>query len=560
MKHLVFSTIRRSLFSAMKNKPLLILLLLALTFRFVGIEWDHGYGLHPDERMLIMVTERLTETNLNPDFFNYGNFPVYLLRFASWGAAWLSDPKFGYYAGIFLIGRLISIAFDLGTLLLVYMLGKHLWSEKIGLWSAFIYTTFVFAIQNAHFFTVDTQLTFWLTLTVYLGLPKANRSIWRKILLTSVTAGLAGATKITGLIGLLIPAYLIVKHFTQSIHKKTNQTHSPSQKLPPIFLEGISQALLAVVVTVTTFFATQPYALINFDLFRQQITEQLKMSSDATIFPYTIQFIPSQIYLTPLSDIARWGLGYPTAGLCLIGFILIVLFIKKNRAFPLAMVLGFYLIYFLLAGRSAVKFMRYFLPLYPFLALAGGYALEFISHNISQKNSVRLITQSTIVILVLIWPIAWMSIYLHPHTRATASNWLNENLPPGTTIASEHWDDILPLRNTKGFNSEILEVYQPDTNHKWNTLNNQLAKSDYLILSSSRVYRSILDNPQRYPIASAWYQALLSNTTDWKLFKEFTSYPRINLGPLDVQFNDDPAQESFTSYDHPRVMIFRRAR
>ena len=49
-----------------------IILFIALALRLYGINWDQGYHLHPDERMLIMVTEKIDLfKNLNPNFFNY---------------------------------------------------------------------------------------------------------------------------------------------------------------------------------------------------------------------------------------------------------------------------------------------------------------------------------------------------------------------------------------------------------------------------------------------------------------------------------------------------------
>src|SRR5512141_2355609 len=68
-----------------------IVLLVAASFRFYGLSWDGGYLFHPDERKIVLVAQQLKlpsslpeffspDSPLNPTFFAYGSFPIYLLR------------------------------------------------------------------------------------------------------------------------------------------------------------------------------------------------------------------------------------------------------------------------------------------------------------------------------------------------------------------------------------------------------------------------------------------------------------------------------------------------
>src|SRR5512140_1881772 len=70
---------------------LVVILLVAALLRFYSIAWDGGYLFHPDERKIVLVASALgwpsspgeffsTESPLNPKFFAYGSFPIYLLR------------------------------------------------------------------------------------------------------------------------------------------------------------------------------------------------------------------------------------------------------------------------------------------------------------------------------------------------------------------------------------------------------------------------------------------------------------------------------------------------
>ena len=132
----------------------------------------------------------------------------------------------------------------------------------------------------------------------------------------------------------------------------------------------------------------------------------------------------------------------------------------------------------------------------------------------------------------------------------------------GTQIANESsWDDGLPLRmdGYDGFGGiyggHNLEMYWDDNAEKRERFITELSASDYIVISSNRQSDSITRLPMRYPLTIAYYKALFSGELGFELAKEFESAP--NLGPW--IFSDAQAEEPFTVYDHPKVMIFRKA-
>jgi hypothetical protein len=159
------------------------------------------------------------------------------------------------------------------------------------------------------------------------------------------------------------------------------------------------------------------------------------------------------------------------------------------------------------------------------------------------------------------------SIYFHKNTRVEASEWIYKNLPNGSYILSEYWDDALPMSVAnnygKTFSGVQLKVFDPDTPEKWQIISQELKKADYYILSSNRGWGSIPTVPKKYPLMSKFYNDLLAGENpSYKKIKEFTSYSKLEIGPptdgWKLEINDDWSDESFTVYDHPKVLIFKK--
>ncbi|MBN1487466.1 MAG: hypothetical protein JW981_07480, partial [Anaerolineae bacterium] len=155
-----------------------------------------------------------------------------------------------------------------------------------------------------------------------------------------------------------------------------------------------------------------------------------------------------------------------------------------------------------------------------------------------------------------------------------------------SVIANEHWDDGLPLRidGKDPFSSwyrglttttdGLLHLYDEDTLDKRENLLNWLDETDYIVMSSNRLYGSIPRLPMRYPMTIAYYEALFDGRLGFELLADFSSFPRLgdcqfpdqeipfelteprftNAAPCSVSY--PPAEEAFSVYDHPRVLIF----
>src|SRR3972149_976829 len=81
-----------------------------------------------------------------------------------------------------------------------------------------------------------------------------------------------------------------------------------------------------------------------------------------------------------------------------------------------------------------------------------------------------------------------------------------------------------------------------------------LDQADYISISSNRNYGSLPRIPAVYPVMVRYYDALFDGELGFREAATFTSRPGL-LGP---EVPDDSAEESFTVYDHPKVMLFEK--
>ncbi|MFA5827810.1 MAG: glycosyltransferase family 39 protein [Candidatus Shapirobacteria bacterium] len=548
---------------------LIVIICVAGLLRLVGLNWDQGNHLHPDERMITMVVGRISmppidpvlkigqklnilfspDSTLNPKFFAYGSFPIYLLKFS---AHLLTPifPKISSYDQINLLGRAISAVFDTLVIIFIYRLGLLIFkSSSKSLFASVIYGLSIFPIQLSHFYAVDTILSFFILFTIYQLICYFRQQRFINLLFAGVGFGLSLATKVSAIV-LVVP---FATCFTLLTWRFIN-----SKKI----LKTLKLLLLVSAITIIVFFIFQPFALTDFSTFKRQILEQQAMTKDAFVFPYTLQYVNTIPYLYPLKNIFLWGLG-PVIGLmATIGFFALIkklsrgLFSPGSQNSPGATIIlfSFFITYFIIVGGFAVKWMRYCLPLYPIFAL-------FAANTIGDIKSKYL--KTTILLIHLCLVFAFMSIYQVPNTRVTATKWINKNISPGSTILVEHWDDPLPLGYlNKNITQLSLPLYDSDLEpNKWVNINKMLDTGDYIILSSNRLYTPLqkLTNcdqlpPGRcYSKTATYYQDLFSGKLGYTKVAEFTNYPKL----FGISIDDQSADESFTVYDHPKVMIYK---
>ncbi len=587
-------------------KVLLIgILVLGLWLRTIGVNWDEYQHLNPDERFLTMVLSAMkwpgvvdyfktSVSTLNPvnvgyGFFVYGTFPIFLNKLVA-GILGLGD-----YNGYLIVGRVLSAIFDTATIFVVFLLGREIasnpklqttnhneapvgqvanfnerfrglktlgfigiWDLGFGIWkadlvglvAAFFYAVAVIPIQNSHFFIVDTFGNFFGALGIYLLLRFVNNPRPKMALCLGTALGLALACKLSLL--LLTPvvgiAFLLVliRHFDVSIHESKSRW-----RLLLALLFFCASAYLSFRVFMP--YAFQDNSLLRLEKrFVENSSLVSKMVRGEIDMPPSIQWARTN-FIWPIQELTVWGWGLPVGVVMALALGWAGSKALKTRSAKIFLLLCALVIPFSYQASLLAKAQRYFFGAYPILAVV--VAAWFV--DIRKKKYSRLLFVIAGV-GAFSWAIAFTNIYRVSHSRVAASRWIYANLPKGSRVGWEHWDDPLPLLVDGHGGGEYpgvqMTLYDPDTPEKLDKLISDLNEADYVILSSNRLWGSIPKMPERYPMATEYYQLLFAEKLGFIKVVEFSSYPRLGRWII----NDDRAEEPFTVYDHPKVLVYKK--
>ena len=555
------------------------LLVLALTVRLYGIDWDHGTLIHPDERAMLKHVDLLSlppASNLgvladaenspwNPRWFPYGSFPLYLLKGIQILVAPAWDPS---VAELRFPGRALSATAGALTVLALYVLAHDLGGRRVALLAAALTALAVIHIQASHFYTAETFQTLFTVLSLWCLVRLLVCGDRRFSIGAGIFIALALATKISSA-PLALP--LVIAHLLYT--PRNGDIHWSSR---------LRRLGLALGVGVLTLLVVQPYAFLDWGRFWADVAEERDMVLRIQDYPFTRQFIGTLPYLYPAKHLTLFGLGVPVGLLVWPGLFYALYRTATRREGGHLLVVAWVASYLLITGALPVKFLRYLLPAVPLLLLYASHmlvaALDWSrAHHPSLAPWVRATIAATVVATGL-YALAYLQIYRSPHPAVRAATWIEGlNLSSDTVVLSEHWNE--PLPGLERYEVHQLPMYDPDRPEKTVLLAELLAEAEVLTISSSRLYGTIPRLSQRYPVSSRFYYQLFQGTLGYTLVHieraepalpgvvfRSEAFDRAGLptpqAPASVEdggfaLHLGYADESFRVIDHPTVLVFR---
>ncbi len=541
------------------NLLIIVVLFLGATLRFTNLNWDNFLALHPDERNIAWAVTRIHFFDqLNPKFFAYGGLPIYFYRLLGEVVAlftkdpsWLTD-----WGKIALLGRYSSATLATMNIALMYLAGTRYFSQAVGLLSSALLTFSPWAIREAHFATTETMLVTFLLLLLlrsYRALKSPNIA---RFLQLGLILGLALATKTMSALFLTIP---LLSLWTGSFDKTKRPLGFVKHQILSKFFYKFFHTLALLGTMGATFLLFSPFTILDRDKFLASMRYETSVVLGKSRVVYTHQFQRTIPYVYQFQTML-WQAGpVPIMGIAgLIGLV-ISFFNRKNRGQYL-LVLIFPALYGLWSGSWYAKFARYNVPLLPFLTLAASWLLVTTSQRLKKIRHVSFLGSLVhwfIGSIVVLWGLANWTIYLRPQTRIVASEWIYENIPTGSILFTEHWNDGLPVglpnQPSRHYQRELLTVYEPDGEAKLSYLAEKLPLGDFIILSTRRIWATMPRLKNIYPVTSTFYAQLFSGELGYREVARFTSFPSL----VGITVNDDTAEETIQVFDHPTVVIFQ---
>jgi 4-amino-4-deoxy-L-arabinose transferase-like glycosyltransferase len=468
---------------------------LALFVRFWSLDWQLPFAFHPDEGHYVWKAEEMfRDGDLNPRYFRNPSLFTYVILGELKAAELLglvqprADPADGIFRApsIYIyLGRATSAGLGALSVVLAFGLGKQLWGAAVGLLaSAFLALNFLH-VRDSHYATNDVPAVALVLASVWYSSRALMRPSLGHFALAALAGGLATSAKYSmGLFLLPIAISWLVAR---------GERWSTGRRLASLPAAGVASLL--------GYLAGTPYTLLAWDKFRADFLVQMRLGGEGWEGQSSAS-VP-QLYLDTLVT----GIGWPLMVLASIGAML-----GLRRDWRLALVLlAFPVGYGLFMARQQLFFARFALPLTPFFAVFGAYAILEIA-RCARDQRTRFVS-GLILALVAVIP-SGIAVVMHnvlisrPDTRAQAFEWMSASFPPRTKLGIEDYTirDRRPrayLDDGRVFDTDLInvnEIRDPATVLGGNSF-------VYVVTSSFNSDRFTSD-PQRFPRQNAFYQAL----------------------------------------------------
>jgi len=309
------------------------------------LNWGRLIIENPKENLFVSLTD--------------GQQPFFLWLTAI--SYWLGKSSFLFY------GRLISVLAGLGTMSLMYLIGKELFNRNVGIISVFLYLMVPFTLWYDRLAVKDGFLMFLSALIFYFALKQTKQKNWAPVLGAGLALGTALLTKsIAYFFIFLYP--LVVFLFALSKEKKISKVL-------------VSQTKKIIAALVIAFFIQ---SLIYFSPLSNQIGPK---NSVFLLSPAEILQLPLQLWRNNLYSTVIWWQQYYQAPILILGAIGLWLLLKEKNKYKLLALsawIGLPIIFEILTAKIYIP--RYFLFTFVAFGVLVAFGLERILNLIKSRN------------------------------------------------------------------------------------------------------------------------------------------------------------------------------
>ena len=411
------------------------ILVLALGLRVIHLDYGLPQLPHPDEQRIVVPASRIAKSDpldLHPLHFEYPALQVYLLSLWLRVGELVDPPPTGPRAldvGPQAIhrARWLTTWFGVATVAAAYALGVLACGRETALLTALLLAVAPLHTLDSHYANVDVPMTFWLVTAVCFALAYLRSARIRWYLLAAACLGASAATKYSAVAAApLLPLACLLARRSEESYWRTSQL-----------------VVLGAAVCLGAFLLCAPYTVIEFESFTKALQfERVHTQRGHWGFDLNPGGWINQRGVYQLVAGLPFALGLPLYLLSLGG---VVRFLLRPR--PAGLVVAAAVVpIFVVVSEAWVVFLRYLLPLIPFLVLAAARLLTgFLKHDDRRARA----TGWLLLVVTLGYTAALTTSQLaglEPQNAALASAWIRKNIAPGSEIAlaGNTWELDLP--------------------------------------------------------------------------------------------------------------------
>lgn len=518
------------------------------------------YTFHPDEETLLRAALDLNSL-VAPPLTAYGTFPMLVARaafevYGFFSTSELTLDEAAVRPAIFVLARLLSIAFALGLMGLVFWIGR----AYFGLWVAVLATLFVasapLAIQQAHFYTVDGVFTFLIFAALACSLQALRADELRWYVATGLLIGLAASTRLNGaLFGMALAVVYLGKEGLSD---------------PQVILARMRRPALwsTALVALGVLFLLEPYLVVDSALMRRALDSgdfaySLEIARGQVLRPWTLADMHTPPYVHFWTHLWPQSVGWPLTLLFVVG----VAYALWRRCWPQSLLLVWSALYFASIGGLHTKHVRYLLPMLPALALLAAAACDEARRFLwAQKRFIWArwlggLLVGGVLFYTLAYGTAFARIYAVEDARLQAARWFSQ-IPAGSTIAVENGGFSLSafidentykkthINTSRLFGTRGYLLCEAGRQY----LFSRVSKVDYIAVVDANRHAQYTAVPETYPVLASFYGKLLTGELGFEPVQYFKVYPEWGRW----RFADERAEPSFYGFDHPGVWVLRR--
>jgi len=355
-------------------------------------------------------------TMLNPPGYIYAIYLVYGLLHGFGSpvlASFLKDP-----GQLILEARVISAVAGSLAVTVTYFAARKAFNSRAAIFAGLLAATAFLPIVYAHLSLNDAPTLLPVAASLLGAVGVLRNGGYRWYLLAGASAGLASGVKYTG--GFIIAAMLIAAVL-----------RIREDGLSAVLLRAISAGCAAALA----FLAANPYALLDFDRFRQGIEIQNSAMNSHYKYGETNKHA-SGYYLWTLT----WGLGWVPAIASAAGAVLLTI---RDRRLALVLLLPA-LALFLSLVTKPLYFSRYLLPAYPILILLAAYAANEAVTKLARGRFAWKVVLGTAAALLLCGQslahvIHFDRVWSRTNTQELAARWARANIPAGLPALTDQY-------------------------------------------------------------------------------------------------------------------------